>query len=512
MLYGNWQLFGITALAAYGLGWLARWAAPRLGWMDCPDGHRKLHTRPIPLLGGAAIYLALVSSVAMTDWDRAATDEHPGLWGLLLSAACYCVVGLWDDRWPLWPRTKLGLQVLATVPFLIQGGIIHVVSLFGGTWTLGPLAIPLTILWLVMCVNVVNLLDGLDGLAGSIGVIGLGTLSVIAFAGGHPAAAALGAIACGAVCGFLAHNWPPARLFLGDAGSMTIGFLIGALAIQGSAKTAAGFALVSPLMLVSVPVFDTLMAILRRHLTGQSLGIADRAHIHHRLLEHGLSRFQALLAVVSLCAVTAGGAVLARWLDRDLLGTAMCVSLFGLVIVSGVFGDREMLLMLRHVWAISLLGPRTGHALRTRWLWAKIRDANAPQRHRFLEAVRVRFQRAGGLNMNLQVEDRGHAASCSHPRTIPGQRLESPDEGEWEFSLTIARGDGQRVRLSAAGVAVGGRTGEHLEDIVRLLDEVCRHWPMKELTSLTGTTTSETESFRGLRVVRPDDEYVGTPA
>src|SRR5262249_3417259 len=150
------------------------------------------------------------------------------------------------------------------------------VGLFGWEMSLGPLGGPVTVLWLVACANVVNLIDGLDGLAGSIGLVILTTIAVLFAIQGFREEAILTTVIAGGIIGFLCHNWPPARIFMGDAGSMTIGFLAGALSIQASSKTATTFTLAVPVVLMSVPLFDTAMAILRRKLTGRSIGEGDR--------------------------------------------------------------------------------------------------------------------------------------------------------------------------------------------------------------------------------------------
>ena len=180
-------------------------------------------------------------------------------------------------------------------------GWIETVRVFGAFWNPGPLAIPFTVFWLVACVNIVNLLDGHDGLASTIGLIAVGTMAVLSGMIGGVELAVLCLIAGGAIAGFLIHNWPPAKIFLGDAGSMTIGFLIGALSMESSLKSAATFTLITPLAVLCVPMFDTVMAIVRRKLSGRSIGAADRGHIHHRLQDSGFSRLQTLLVISGLC-------------------------------------------------------------------------------------------------------------------------------------------------------------------------------------------------------------------
>src|SRR5207253_178463 len=146
----------------------------------------------------------------------------------------------------------------------------------------------------------------------------------------------------------LLHNWPPARIFLGDSGSLPLGFLVGALAIEASVKKAAGLTLAVPFVLLSIPMFDTSMAILRRKLNGRKIGQGDRAHIHHLLRDRGLTPTQTLLAIGSMCLATATAAILATIYRNDLIAVALCCGLLALLIAGRVFGFDELVLLSRH--------------------------------------------------------------------------------------------------------------------------------------------------------------------
>ena len=149
-----------------------------------------------------------------------------------------------------------------------------------------------------------GLADGMDGLAGSISLIVTSAFGLLAWQAGQAEVATFACVVVGALLGFLIFNWPPAKIFMGDAGSMTLGFLVGALAMRFSPQQAVAFTLVAPTVLFSVPIFDTAMAILRRKLTGRGIGQADRSHLHHRLQDRGLSRLQTLLLIGSICRQT----------------------------------------------------------------------------------------------------------------------------------------------------------------------------------------------------------------
>ena len=394
-------LFLAATAVAYGLTWSARLVAPRLGLVDRPDGGRKIHERATPLMGGVAIFTAIAVFVCMGfSWPWSSGTSRT-IAGVMLSGICYLALGVWDDRYPLRARTKFAGQALAAIPFMLICGVIDQVTLFGFVWHAGALAIPFTVLWLAACVNIVNLLDGHDGLAGTIGLIAVGTLGALTWMSGHFELAMFCFVVGGAIAGFLVHNWPPAKIFLGDAGSMTIGFFIGALSMEAAQKSAATFTLVTPLAVLCVPMFDTIMAILRRKLSGRSIGEADRGHIHHRLQDSGFSRLQTLLVISGLCLATAVAAIIANWLHRDSVSAVMCASLLLVVVASGLFGDREMLLVFRHVQAVSSLVPGAGRAFGTRLLLAKLRDANVAERERFFEILRRRFATAGGVGVRI---------------------------------------------------------------------------------------------------------------
>jgi UDP-GlcNAc:undecaprenyl-phosphate GlcNAc-1-phosphate transferase len=308
-----------TTLLSFVLTSVARYVAPHFGLMDKPDGKRKLHGQPIPVMGGSALFgtLVLVYAVswllATPSTTIAERQAESRLFYLLVSGGLFCLLGLCDDKWALRPRIKFMGQVLASLPFVLGGPPLEMIHVLGCTCELGAFAPVVTVLWLVACANIINLIDGLDGLAGCISLIAATTIGLLSSMYGNGGLALESLLLAGAIAGFLMHNWPPAKIFLGDSGSMTLGFLIGALSLQASLKTATVFTLSVPLVVLSVPIFDTAMAILRRKLTGRGIGDADRQHIHHRLQDRGLSKVQTLLAITGLCLTMAVSAIVATW-------------------------------------------------------------------------------------------------------------------------------------------------------------------------------------------------------
>ncbi|MBI2480748.1 MAG: undecaprenyl/decaprenyl-phosphate alpha-N-acetylglucosaminyl 1-phosphate transferase, partial [Planctomycetia bacterium] len=252
---------------------LVRKLARRFDIVDRPDKHRKLHVQATPLGGGVAVLLAFLVAIgvvlAFSDSQRGMIQQNLSfLVGIISSALVICTVGLIDDRFNLRGRQKLFGQVFAASILLASGLVIEKVQMFDLTIDLGLLAVPFTMFWLLGAINALNLLDGMDGLATSVGFVVSLAVSALAMLAGHPSEAFLALAIAGGLAGFLVYNSPPASIFLGDAGSMLIGLVLGALAIRGSLKGPATILLAAPTAIWAIPILDVSMAILRRRLTG----------------------------------------------------------------------------------------------------------------------------------------------------------------------------------------------------------------------------------------------------
>lgn len=365
----------ITFAVSFTLTHVARRIAPKIGFIDAPDGARKQHVKPTPVLGGAAIYFSLLAIFVLglvfkIPWLENA-DYAPGL---IASCSLFFFLGLIDDKRPLSARHKFIGQIIASLPFAIYAGSIDKVGMFGFDVTLGQWGILLTILWLVTCSNIINLIDGLDGLASSVSIVVLLTIGAIAWSHGNSEVAWFGFVVCAAICGFLIHNLPPARIFLGDSGALMLGFLVGAFAIESAVKRAAVFTMIGTLVMVSVPFFDTVVAMVRRKLRGQGIGEADRGHIHHRLQDLGLSRKQTLGVMVALSIVMAIVAVLADTLRNDFIAVLLCFSLLASLVIGRVFGHYEAVMMVRHIKAICSLSYDLLRMSGSRVLMVRLQD------------------------------------------------------------------------------------------------------------------------------------------
>lgn len=273
--------------------------AIRIGAVDRPDA-RKVHHGLIPRLGGLAIYAGFIGSLALT----VGFDDRQ-LLGLALGATFLIFVGVMDDRFSLAPKVKLLGQIFAA---FILAGIFGVrmdwlsLPFVGYLYFPAFISVPLTVFWIIGFVNTVNLIDGLDGLAAGIAAIASLAISFLAFQMGQWVCAAAMAAMTGAAIAFLQYNFNPAKIFMGDTGSMFLGYVIASVSVMGSMKTAAIAVLIVPLVALAVPILDTLMAIVRRKHSGVPVFSPDKRHLHHRLLDRGLTQKQVVLIMYALTA------------------------------------------------------------------------------------------------------------------------------------------------------------------------------------------------------------------
>ena len=310
---------------------LARWLSFRVGLVDVPGG-RHQHDQPTALLGGLALLLGFV--VAIGAFGRGIGD-----WGELVGVAIAVVVLFAvDDRQGLPAWTKLVLQTAGALVVAWGFGItVATVHLPGVVWTLGWLAIPLTVLWLVGMQNSINLLDGVDGLAAGVVAIVAAILTVAAVDRlgrnpGQPEVIILSAAVIGACLGFLLFNFAPARIFMGDSGAHLLGLLIGIISIVGVAKTTAVLALFVPVVALGLPIGDTALAIVRRRRAGRSVASPDTHHLHYRLLALGLSPRETSIAFYLVTAIL-GCLGLAIFGHKKILALALVLLAVALVLL-----------------------------------------------------------------------------------------------------------------------------------------------------------------------------------
>lgn len=312
----------ISLSAALALTPLVRVVALYLGAVDSP-GARKIHSKAVPRLGGVSVVLssalAVYAMVTLERFDGLVVSRDPSVWfPVLMGGVLVFVVGIWDDIQSLSVRVKFLFQAVAAGVAIWAGVRIEPAFFVVGTLDVGFLAVPLTFLWIVGITNAFNLIDGLDGLAVGLASIAAATSGTIFLIRGDAQGSMLMAILLGALLGFLRYNFNPAKIFLGDSGSLVVGYTLAVTAIMGSQKEATALAVVVPLLVFGLPILDTMLSMIRRFMAGSQgmqpyatsmaqrvLGAkqmfeADQAHIHHRLLAIGFSHRSAVLMMYAV--------------------------------------------------------------------------------------------------------------------------------------------------------------------------------------------------------------------
>jgi UDP-GlcNAc:undecaprenyl-phosphate GlcNAc-1-phosphate transferase len=284
-------LFGVAFFVSLVTTPLVSRLAFKIGAIDRPN-KRKVHDRLMPRLGGLAIFVGFViASLFLVGGSSKIT-------GLLLGSTIILILGIVDDTRGVSPKIKLLGQLLAAAVVVAFGIQIQFVNNpFNGYFYLGDLSIPFTLFWIVAVTNAVNLIDGLDGLASGVSTIALLTFALISFQMGQTTVSLLAFALAGAIIGFLRYNFYPAKIFLGDSGSMFLGFMVSVLSVFGLLKGVTVVTFVIPIIVLGVPIFDTCFAIFRRCREHKPIFQADKKHIHHRLLSYGLSHRQAVLVI-----------------------------------------------------------------------------------------------------------------------------------------------------------------------------------------------------------------------
>ena len=282
--------------------------AYKLGAIDVPKDERRMHKVPIPRMGGLAIFLGFIISVLLF------VEVDDQMKGILLGSVIIVVMGIIDDITPLRASLKFVIQILAALIPVYYGVQITCISnpnLFSDNpyWNFGWLSIPITVIWIVGLTNAVNLIDGLDGLAIGVSSISALTMLAIAILVAEPQVAVIMAALVGACIGFMPYNMNPAKIFMGDTGSTFLGYILACITIQGLFKFYAVISFVVPFLILGLPIFDTMFAIIRRISHGQYPMAPDRSHVHHRLIDMGLNQKQAVAVLYVISAILGLSAV-----------------------------------------------------------------------------------------------------------------------------------------------------------------------------------------------------------
>ncbi|MBM6675303.1 undecaprenyl/decaprenyl-phosphate alpha-N-acetylglucosaminyl 1-phosphate transferase [Olsenella uli] len=319
-------LFCAALLVSMATTPIARRIAVRVGAVDYPNA-RRINKTPIPRMGGIAIFCGIVAAfvvqylgttylgwpVVLVPSPRLAVNY----WLLVLAFVIIFTTGVLDDCLSLSPLKKLAGQTLAAVVAVAGGLVIGDISnpLGGGFVSLGWLAYPVTVVYLVAYTNIINLIDGLDGLAAGISALASLTMFALSVLAGRLDAAALSIAVAGSALGFLRYNFNPASIFMGDSGALTLGFALGSVSLLSVTRFAGLTTIIVPLVIAAVPIIDTFSAIVRRLRGHTGISRADRGHIHHRLLAEGFDQRQAVLLVYGWTALLCVGSLVMTQVD-----------------------------------------------------------------------------------------------------------------------------------------------------------------------------------------------------
>lgn len=304
-----------AALISFATTPIVKVIAKKTGAIDIPKMERKIHSAPTPLLGGLAIFAGIIIAMCLKESGLSKSEI-----GILIGAAIILAGGVLDDIYDLKPILKLAFQISAVIALMLFNVDIQIItnplSVNNSYFNVGILSIPITFIWVIGVTNAINLIDGLDGLAAGIALISAFTMFIIALLNNRYDAMVLSAILCGAVSGFIPYNFNPASIFMGDTGSQLLGFLLAGISIEGAIKSATAFAVVAPIIALGVPIYDTLFAIIRRKLNGKPIMSGDRGHLHHRLMEAGLSQRQTVVVMYITSAILGGISIIAMQISN----------------------------------------------------------------------------------------------------------------------------------------------------------------------------------------------------
>ena len=299
----------LAAVVSFAITPLVKAFSVKVGAIDVPKDNRRMHDHPIPRLGGLAIFLGFMFAVVLM------VPLNGPEQGMLLGAVIIVVLGVFDDIYALPAKLKFVVQIVAALVSVLAGNQISILSnpnIFSENpiWVLDDwLSIAISVIWVVAITNAVNLIDGLDGLACGVSTISSATMLIIALLVSELDVAMIMGALVGACIGFLPYNYTPAKIFMGDTGATFLGFIMANMSIQGMFKMYTIISFVAPFLILGLPIFDVCFAVVRRLSKGQSPMSPDRSHIHHRLIDMGLSQKQAVGMLYVISAILGLSAV-----------------------------------------------------------------------------------------------------------------------------------------------------------------------------------------------------------
>jgi UDP-GlcNAc:undecaprenyl-phosphate GlcNAc-1-phosphate transferase len=325
-------MFAASLLLSFVLTRYVRDVATLRGWVSKPATDRHLHRTPLPRFGGVAIFLSFLSiSVFALLLSRFYVHLHFGfsprsLLAILAAGFLVFLLGVYDDVRPVGPYLKFSIQAIAAV-MLYAGNlrILNLPVLFGHHQFSSLVGLPLTIVWVLAITNAFNLIDGLDGLAAGSALFSTIVVFVVALLSHSSLVSLLTLSLAGAILGFLRFNFNPATIFLGDCGSLFIGFMLSALALLGAEKSPTIIAVAIPVVSFGLPILETTLSVIRRFISGRPVFTADREHIHHKLLQLGFSHRQVVITLYAVSALFALLSLFLLWPTGSALGLVLAV-------------------------------------------------------------------------------------------------------------------------------------------------------------------------------------------
>lgn len=300
--------FFVSLLTVLILTPIVKKIAIKIGAVDQPS-NRKVHDKIMPRMGGLAIFIGVAAGVL-----AAGIYNETKMTAITVGAFIIVILGILDDKYQLSAKVKFFVQ-LAVAIMIVSTGLkmdFFSVPFLTERLELGWVAYPLTVLWIVGITNAMNLIDGLDGLAAGLSVIGLSTIAVMALSGGKILILSLSLVVIGSTLGFLFYNFHPAKIFMGDTGSLFLGYVISVLSLLGLYKSVTLFSIIIPIIILGVPIFDTTFAVIRRILNKQPISAPDKSHIHHRLMAFGLSHRTAVIIIYLIGFIFSISAILLK--------------------------------------------------------------------------------------------------------------------------------------------------------------------------------------------------------
>lgn len=437
--------------------------AKRMGWVDTPGG-RKAHERVTPTMGGlvifATVFAGAVAALQLNNrvGEMLRTSSHM-IYGLIACTACMMLLGMIDDRNPIRPKIKLMVQSVVAVAAVSLGFRIGAVTLpFMDSVVLPvPVGVVLSLLWIVGITNAINLTDGLDGLAAGICFLASAVNAIVAIWLGNYYMAVMMVLLAGSLLGFLRWNFHPARVFLGDTGSLSLGMYLALASLASAQKSHTAVMILAPLFALGYPIFDTLLAVARRMARGQPLFSSDRDHIHHRLLARGGSPSWATVQIYLAAIVVAVLCIAAMTSNHFIVGLGIVGALAVAYFSARVLGYLEW-----GGWTARWSGREETRQLHVAAQLARLRIANAKNDQELVDAVATIAPEIGCIELVLHRNGSDWRWKRESSGAGAAMLLEMPltNGSNLQFSLVENATPEQRQLLEELGSLVAAPTNE----------------------------------------------------